>query len=222
MTYYADTSWWLNSQLRNATDHQAAVGLFDHDPQATVLWTPWQRLEVFNSLHQLERRGDLLPEHAKQVIHRLAGCWRHWGESHGYFDTAEDAQAFYDELAHMLLHQMCAPNSPQWFNTGLHWAYGITGPAQGHFYCDPTTGALKRLSARGLVSRSTSPTDRRAQLCRITPEGEALHAAMERAVHVAHALTTAALSAPDRALLVELLQRVVAGHGHRKGHVDLR
>jgi ribonucleotide reductase alpha subunit len=81
---------------------------------------------------------------AKQVIHRLAGCWRHWGESHGYFDTTEDAQAFYDELSHMLLHQMCAPNSPQWFNTGLNWAYGITGPAQGHFYCDPRTGELQK------------------------------------------------------------------------------
>src|SRR5947207_10230381 len=79
---------------------------------------------------------------AKQVINRLAGCWRYWGEKHGYFDTAEDAQAFYDELAYMLLHQMCAPNSPQWFNTGLHFAYGITGPAQGHFYCDPRTGEL--------------------------------------------------------------------------------
>ncbi|HEX8911184.1 MAG TPA: LAGLIDADG family homing endonuclease [Humisphaera sp.] len=81
---------------------------------------------------------------AKQVIHRLAGCWRMWGETHGYFDTAEDAQAFYDELAHMMLHQMCAPNSPQWFNTGLNFAYGITGPAQGHFYCDPKTGELTR------------------------------------------------------------------------------
>src|SRR3954464_66830 len=79
---------------------------------------------------------------AKQVIHRLAGCWRFWGEKHGYFDTKEDAQAFYDELAHMLLHQMCAPNSPQWFNTGLNFAYGITGPAQGHYYCDPKTGEL--------------------------------------------------------------------------------
>src|SRR4051794_22548285 len=83
---------------------------------------------------------------AKQVIHRLAGCWRYWGEKHGYFDTAEDAQAFYDELCHMLLHQMCAPNSPQWFNTGLNWAYGITGPAQGHFYCDPKNGELKKSS----------------------------------------------------------------------------
>ena len=81
---------------------------------------------------------------ARQVIHRLAGCWRHWGETHGYFDSAEDAQAFYDELCHMLLHQMAAPNSPQWFNTGLNWAYGITGPAQGHFYCDPDTGELKK------------------------------------------------------------------------------
>ena len=81
---------------------------------------------------------------ARQVIHRLAGCWRMWGETHGYFDTAEDAQAFYDELSHMLLHQMCAPNSPQWFNTGLNFAYGITGPAQGHFYCDPKTGAMQR------------------------------------------------------------------------------
>jgi ribonucleoside-diphosphate reductase alpha chain len=81
---------------------------------------------------------------AKQVIHRLAGCWRYWGEKHGYFDTADDAQAFYDELAYMLLHQMCAPNSPQWFNTGLNFAYGITGPAQGHLYCDPRTGEMLR------------------------------------------------------------------------------
>src|SRR3954469_3912837 len=81
---------------------------------------------------------------AKEVINRLAGCWRYWGEKHGYFDTAEDAQAFYDELSHMLLHQMCAPNSPQWFNTGLNWAYGITGPAQGHFYCDPKSGDMQK------------------------------------------------------------------------------
>src|SRR5438067_1577960 len=92
-----------------------------------------------------DESGNILtgPEQsARQVIHRLAGCWRYWGEKHGYFDTAEDAQGFYDELAYMLLHQMCAPNSPQWFNTGLNFAYGITGPAQGHFYCDPKTGEL--------------------------------------------------------------------------------
>lgn len=77
---------------------------------------------------------------ARQVIHRLAGCWRHWGESHGYFDSKEDAQTFYDELCHMMVHQVCAPNSPQWFNTGLNWAYGINGPAQGHWIVDPKTG----------------------------------------------------------------------------------
>jgi ribonucleoside-diphosphate reductase alpha chain len=77
---------------------------------------------------------------ARQVIHRLAGCWRAWGEQHRYFDSTDDAQAFYDELCHMLLHQMAAPNSPQWFNTGLHWAYGISGPAQGHWVTDPSTG----------------------------------------------------------------------------------
>ena len=81
---------------------------------------------------------------AKQVINRLAGCWRYWGEKYGYFDTAEDATAFYDELAYMLLHQMCAPNSPQWFNTGLNFAYGITGPAQGHYYIDPKSGELQK------------------------------------------------------------------------------
>ncbi|MBK7404983.1 MAG: adenosylcobalamin-dependent ribonucleoside-diphosphate reductase [Phycisphaerales bacterium] len=79
---------------------------------------------------------------ARQVIHRLAGCWRFWGETHGYFDSPEDAQAFYDELVFMMVHQMCAPNSPQWFNTGLHWAYGIAGPAQGHFIPDPKTGEV--------------------------------------------------------------------------------
>jgi ribonucleoside-diphosphate reductase alpha chain len=86
---------------------------------------------------------DLGPEKsAKQVIHRLAGCWRHWGETHNYFDTPADAQAFYDELCHMMVHQMCAPNSPQWFNTGLAWAYGINGPAQGHFVPDHKTGEV--------------------------------------------------------------------------------
>ncbi len=81
---------------------------------------------------------------ARQVFHRLAGCWRHWGEQFNYFDSKEDAQAFYDETVYMLAHQMCAPNSPQWFNTGLHFAYGITGPSQGHYYVDETTRELSK------------------------------------------------------------------------------
>ena len=80
---------------------------------------------------------------ARQVFHRLAGCWRHWGETRGYFDTTDDAQAFYDEMCRMLADQRAAPNSPQWFNTGLHFAYGIDGPAQGHLYVDEKTGEVK-------------------------------------------------------------------------------
>src|SRR6266852_3393421 len=84
---------------------------------------------------------------ARQVFHRLAGCWMHWGEKYGYFDTPSDARAFYDELCYMLAGQVAAPNSPQWFNTGLHYAYGLSGPAQGHHYVDPDTGILTRASS---------------------------------------------------------------------------
>ena len=92
-------------------------------------------------------KGDVVtgPERsAKQVVRRLAGCWRFWGESHGYFSTPQDAQAFEDEMSYMLIHQMAAPNSPQWFNTGLQTAYGITGVPQGHYYCDAVTGEVRK------------------------------------------------------------------------------
>ena len=79
---------------------------------------------------------------ARQVFDRLAGTWTYWGLKGGYFSTEEDAQAFYDEHRYMLAMQMAAPNSPQWFNTGLHWAYGIDGPGQGHLYVDHETGKL--------------------------------------------------------------------------------
>src|SRR5215470_2476410 len=79
---------------------------------------------------------------SKQVFDRLAGTWTYWGWKGGYFDSDDDAQAFFDELRYMLAMQMVAPNSPQWFNTGLHWAYGIDGPSQGHFYVDYKTGKL--------------------------------------------------------------------------------
>lgn len=80
----------------------------------------------------------------KQTIHRLVGTWRYWGEKYGYFASPEDAQIFYDELVVMHLKQMVAPNSPQWFNTGLNWAYGINGSAQGHYYVDPDTGVMTK------------------------------------------------------------------------------
>jgi ribonucleoside-diphosphate reductase alpha chain len=78
----------------------------------------------------------------KQVFDRLAGTWTYWGWKGGYFSSEADAQAFFDEHRYMLAMQMAAPNSPQWFNTGLHWGYGIDGPSQGHFYVDYKTGQL--------------------------------------------------------------------------------
>ncbi len=81
---------------------------------------------------------------AKQVFDRLAGCWTYWGWKGGYFTSEEDAHAFNDELRFMLAKQMVAPNSPQWFNTGLHWAYGVDGPGQGHYYVDWKTGKLTK------------------------------------------------------------------------------
>ncbi|BCX13923.1 MAG: transcriptional regulator [Candidatus Dojkabacteria bacterium] len=79
----------------------------------------------------------------KQVATRLAGAWRHWGEEYGYFNSKEDADAFQDELAYMITMQIGAPNSPQWFNTGLNYAYGLTGAPQGHYYVDELTGETK-------------------------------------------------------------------------------
>jgi len=81
---------------------------------------------------------------SKQVFDRLAGAWAYWGWKGGYFSSEEDARAYYDEMRFMLATQKAAPNSPQWFNTGLHWAYGIDGPAQGHHYVDYKSGKLTK------------------------------------------------------------------------------
>ncbi|HEY8504899.1 MAG TPA: vitamin B12-dependent ribonucleotide reductase, partial [Gemmataceae bacterium] len=81
---------------------------------------------------------------ARQVFRRLAGCWTYWGWKGGYFSSEADARAFFDEVCYMLAAQMAAPNSPQWFNTGLHWAYGIDGPPQGHYFVNPLTGQMER------------------------------------------------------------------------------
>ncbi|SBV98736.1 Vitamin B12-dependent ribonucleotide reductase [uncultured Alphaproteobacteria bacterium] len=81
---------------------------------------------------------------ATQVFDRLAGTWTYWGWKGGYFDSEADARAYFDEMRYMLCRQMAAPNSPQWFNTGMHWAYGIDGPGQGHYYVDFKTGKLVR------------------------------------------------------------------------------
>ncbi|GAB1483783.1 hypothetical protein MASR2M78_25990 [Treponema sp.] len=84
---------------------------------------------------------------ARQVFHRLAYTWMDWARQSKYFDSEEDAKAFYDETCYMLAHQIAAPNSPQWFNTGLYAVYGIDGPAQGHYYFDTEDGKLKNRTA---------------------------------------------------------------------------
>src|SRR5665213_2374465 len=91
-----------------------------------------------------EKERNIGEQTSQQVFDRLAGTWTYWGWKGGYFDAESDAQAFFDELRFMLANQMCAPNSPQWFNTGLHWAYGIDGPSQGHYYVDFETGKLTK------------------------------------------------------------------------------
>ncbi|MEP5366959.1 MAG: vitamin B12-dependent ribonucleotide reductase, partial [Parvibaculum sp.] len=102
------------------------------------LWRHEPDHDAMAALREEDRFG---PERdARQVFDRLAGTWAYWGWKGGYFDSEADARAFFDEQRFMLAAQIAAPNSPQWFNTGLHWAYGIDGPAQGHWRTDPATG----------------------------------------------------------------------------------
>ncbi|MET0742125.1 MAG: vitamin B12-dependent ribonucleotide reductase, partial [Microvirga sp.] len=106
------------------------------------LWRSVPDEAALAALPESERYGS--ETSSKQVFDRLAGCWTYWGWKGGYFSSEDDARAFHDELRFMLANQMVAPNSPQWFNTGLHWAYGIDGPSQGHYYVDHATGQLTR------------------------------------------------------------------------------
>jgi ribonucleoside-diphosphate reductase alpha chain len=106
------------------------------------LWRSTADEEALAALPEKERSTS--ERSAREVFERLAGTWTYWGWKGGYFDSEGDARAFRDELVHMLAMQMAAPNSPQWFNTGLYWAYGIDGPSQGHFYVDFKSGKLTR------------------------------------------------------------------------------
>ncbi|MCA0201264.1 MAG: vitamin B12-dependent ribonucleotide reductase [Proteobacteria bacterium] len=103
----------------------------------------WRKVAATAELSELPEKERFTGEtDARQVFDRLAGTWAYWGWKAGYFDSDRDARAYYDDMRYMLATQMCAPNSPQWFNTGLHWAYGIDGGSQGHYYVDHMTGKL--------------------------------------------------------------------------------
>jgi len=118
----------------------ARIKRVEEEGVPSFLWRGVADTAALASLPKSEQYGG--ETSAKQVFDRLAGAWCYWGWKGGYFDTDEDAQAFYDELRFMLARQLASPNSPQWFNTGLHWAYGIDGPSQGHYYVDFKTKKL--------------------------------------------------------------------------------
>ncbi|OJV09505.1 MAG: ribonucleoside-diphosphate reductase, adenosylcobalamin-dependent, partial [Bosea sp. 67-29] len=118
----------------------ARLKKFEENDVPSFLWRSVADEAALAELPEGERYGSEIS--SKQVFDRLAGCWTYWGWKGGYFSSEEDAAAFHDELRFMLATQRVAPNSPQWFNTGLHWAYGIDGPSQGHFYVDFKTGKL--------------------------------------------------------------------------------
>ncbi len=120
----------------------AVLKRLEENDVPSFLWRSVADEAAMASLPEDRRTGS--ETSSKQVFDRLAGCWTYWGWKGGYFTCEDDASAFFDELRFMLAQQMVAPNSPQWFNTGLHWAYGIDGPSQGHFYVDHKTGKLTR------------------------------------------------------------------------------
>ena len=120
----------------------AALAPVAEDGVPAWLWRRRPDESALSALPENTRSGG--ETSARQVFDRMAGTWTYWGWKGGYFDAEADAVAFYDEIRLMLARQIGAPNSPQWFNTGLHWAYGIDGPAQGHWYVDYRSGELAR------------------------------------------------------------------------------
>lgn len=158
----------LEFQRYYTQENSTPYDLFDYDLRTSVIRNPngevvfemknvevpshWSQIatdilaqKYFRKAGVPQEDGTLGRETSvKQVAHRMADCWKQWGHEYGYFASDKDAQIFYDELVYTILNQSCAPNSPQWFNTGLHSAYGITGKPQGHYYVNPKTGELEK------------------------------------------------------------------------------
>lgn len=158
----------LRFNRMNTVEGKTPYELFDYDFRTSVIKKPdgsvvfelknvevphgWSQVatdilaqKYFRKAGVPQADGTLGAENSvKQVVHRLADCWRYWGEKHGYFGSVEDSNVFYEELVYSMLNQESAPNSPQWFNTGLHQTYGISGKPQGHYYVDPLTEKLMK------------------------------------------------------------------------------
>ena len=164
----SSTSTGLQFQRYYTNDSKSVYDLFEYDYRTSVIRNPngevifelknvevpahWSQIatdilaqKYFRKAGVPQEDGTLGRETSvKQVAHRMADCWRQWAEKYNYFNSKEDAQVFYDELVYTILNQSCAPNSPQWFNTGLHSSYGITGKPQGHYFVNPTSGELEK------------------------------------------------------------------------------
>jgi len=158
----------LQFKRQFTSDQKDVFDMFDYDYRTSVIRNPsgevvfemtnvevpkqWSQIatdilaqKYFRKAGVPQADGSLGREtSAKQVAHRMANCWRVWGERYGYFASSDDAQVFYEELVYCILNQACVPNSPQWFNTGLHESYGIKGKPQGHYYVDQNDGQLKK------------------------------------------------------------------------------
>ncbi|MFM7222618.1 MAG: vitamin B12-dependent ribonucleotide reductase [Bacteroidota bacterium] len=158
----------LQFKRQFTSDQKDVFDMFDYDYRTSVIRNPsgevvfemtnvevpkqWSQIatdilaqKYFRKAGVPQADGSLGREtSAKQVAHRMANCWRVWGERYGYFASSDDAQVFYEELVYCILNQACVPNSPQWFNTGLHESYGIKGKPQGHYYVDQSDGQLKK------------------------------------------------------------------------------
>jgi len=116
---------------RNISARRACAALLKKVEEHTVPSWLWRSVPDEAALKELPRRSaPSVSARPSSVFERLAGTWTYWGWKGGHFDSERDARAFYDELMFMLACKWPAPNSPQWFNTGLHWAYGIDGPSQ--------------------------------------------------------------------------------------------
>ena len=146
------------SELKNADGSKASKSIQVSVPEG------WSQVATDIMAQKYLRRAGI-PQvgsetDSRQVFHRLAGCWTDWGRRYGYFDSEDDAQVFYDETCHMLAKQMAAPNSPQWFNTGLNFAYGITGLGRRGIttFRTPYTGKVELSQA---TARTTHPQPQR-------------------------------------------------------------
>ena len=166
--YNQTTAKGLQFTRRFTEEGKSVFDLFEYDYRTSVIKNPtgekvfemnnvevpkqWSQIatdilaqKYFRKAGVPQADGSLGREtSAKQVAHRMANCWKVWGKRYGYFASEKDAEVFYDELVYSILNQSCVPNSPQWFNTGLHESYGITGKPQGHYYVNPEDNRLKK------------------------------------------------------------------------------